>query len=56
MITNYSQGWRDRPCHWAPPIGEIEPTVRLPVLSRPMVDLALSEGDIAVLPLPGFAS
>jgi hypothetical protein len=56
MITNHSQGWRDRSCHCAPPIGEIEPTARLPALSQPMVDHAETEGDIAVLPLPGFAS
>jgi hypothetical protein len=56
MITNHSQGWRDRPCHWAPLIGEIEPTGRLPALSHPMVDHAETEGDIAALPLPGFAS
>ncbi|MHA6767675.1 hypothetical protein [Sphingobium ummariense] len=56
MITNHSPGWRDRPCHWAPPIGEIEPTVRLPALPHPMVDHAETECDIAVLPLPDFAS
>jgi len=56
MITNHSQGWQDRPCHWAPPIGEIEPTARLPALAYPIRDAALTEGDIAALPLPDFAS